>query len=158
MIHVFFFLHRMNQQSFLAIFSWVWPWQRREPVGSRYQRLELRLTLSLPFYSICISWQMSLRRLWFGLEPAAVRVEGFDCMNVDRQNSSIHVKSRKEIDSVHKIQKYFFFPKRDKGNIKRSMVCMCICTVIKIKYFSLFRMKMCTILTSSNSRNTEFLQ
>jgi hypothetical protein len=25
----------------------------------------------------------------FGLKPAAVRVEGFDCLNRDRQNSSV---------------------------------------------------------------------
>ena len=28
-------------------------------------------------------------RMKFGLKPAAVRVEGFDCLNRDRQNSSI---------------------------------------------------------------------
>ena len=28
-------------------------------------------------------------RMNFGLKPAAVRVEGFDCLNRDRQNSSI---------------------------------------------------------------------
>lgn len=28
-------------------------------------------------------------RVSFGLKPAAVRVEGFDCLNRDRQNSSV---------------------------------------------------------------------
>ena len=35
------------------------------------------------------SWEGGCARMKFGPTPATVRVEGFDCLNRDRQNSSI---------------------------------------------------------------------